>query len=176
MTVRIRRGVATDAPALADLAAITFPLATPPDTDPAAIVDFVREQLNVERFASYLADPTRVLLVSEVDDRLVGYTMLIVAEPDDPEVLVAVTARPTVELSKFYVHPDDHGSGTAAALMTATIDAARATGATTVWLGVNNENARANRFYEKHGFAVVGTKHFLLGERFEDDFVRELVL
>ena len=51
-----------------------------------------------------------------------------------------------------------------------------ATGARSVWLGVNNENARANRFYEKHGFAIVGDKHFRLGDRMEDDYVRELVL
>jgi RimJ/RimL family protein N-acetyltransferase len=41
---------------------------------------------------------------------------------------------------------------------------------------VNEENARANRFYEKNGFAKVGTKRFLVGERYEDDFVRERVL
>jgi ribosomal protein S18 acetylase RimI-like enzyme len=38
---------------------------------------------------------------------------------------------------------------------------------------VNQENARANRFYEKSGFTLVGTKHFLVGDRLEDDFVRE---
>jgi len=44
-----------------------------------------------------------------------------------------------------------------------------------VWLGVNQQNGRANRFYEKHGFAIVGTKGFELGGRREDDFVRERV-
>ncbi|MEP6478552.1 MAG: GNAT family N-acetyltransferase, partial [Rhodoglobus sp.] len=43
-----------------------------------------------------------------------------------------------------------------------------------VWLGVNQFNARANRFYEKSGFAIVGTKKFLVGEKYEDDFVRLL--
>jgi tRNA (guanine37-N1)-methyltransferase len=177
MTLRIRRGVAADAPALAALAAITFPLATPSDTQPAAIGQFVAEVLNAERFAAHAADPTRTLLVAEdADGELVGYSILIAGEPDDPEVLAAVGTRPTIALDKFYVHPGHHGSGTAAALMGATIETARATGVRSIWLGVNNENARANRFYEKHGFEVVGTKHFKLGDRFEDDFVRELVL
>ena len=132
--------------------------------------------LNADRFRDHVADPARLVLVAELDGRPVGYSILIVGEPDDPEVIAAVRTRPTIDLNKFYVHPDHHGAGTAATLMAATIQAARATGARSVWLGVNNENGRANRFYEKHGFAVVGDKHFRLGDRFEDDYVRELVL
>jgi ribosomal protein S18 acetylase RimI-like enzyme len=60
--------------------------------------------------------------------------------------------------------------------MAATLDAARSRGASGIWLGVNQENGRANRFYEKNGFARVGTKRFLVGENYEDDFVRELAL
>ncbi len=58
-------------------------------------------------------------------------------------------------------------------LMAATLDAASANGAATAWLGVNEENGRAIRFYEKHGFAKVGHKHFRLGDREEDDWVLE---
>ena len=57
--------------------------------------------------------------------------------------------------------------------MTASIQTARGRGAAGLWLGVNQENAKANRFYEKHGFARVGTKRFLVGDRYEDDFVYE---
>jgi diamine N-acetyltransferase len=176
MTVRIRRGVDGDAPSLAELAAITFPLATPQSSEATAVVSFIRDVLSAERFTGYLADPTRIVLVAEADGALVGYAMLVAGDPDDPEVAAAVTTRPTIDLNKFYVHPDCHGSGAASTLMTGAIDAARAAGARAMWLGVNNENDRANRFYEKHGFAVVGTKHFLLGDRLEDDFVRERVL
>jgi ribosomal protein S18 acetylase RimI-like enzyme len=176
MTVRIRPGTEADAAPLAALAALTFPLATPSDTRPEAIDDFVATTLSAARFVEYLTHPSRVVLVAEIADEPVGYAMLNVGEPDDPEVLAAVTTRPTVDLNKFYVHPGHHGSGIATTLMAAIVGAARDTGARSVWLGVNNENERANRFYEKHGFAVVGTKHFRLGDRLEDDYVRELLL
>ncbi len=39
--------------------------------------------------------------------------------------------------------------------------------------GVNSENAKAIRFYEKSGFQRVGTKSFKLGETVEHDFVME---
>ena len=82
-----------------------------------------------------------------------------------------MTIRPTVELSKCYVHPVHHGTGTAAALMGASLAAARGLGAGSVWLGVNQHNSRAQRFYAKSGFTVAGTKHFTVGTVREDDYV-----
>lgn len=101
--------------------------------------------------------------------------MLIVADPTDPDVAAALTTRPTAELSKCYVMPGHHGAGIAAALMAATLEAARDRGAAAVWLGVNDENVKAQRFYEKCGFVRVGRKRFLVGDRYEDDFVMERV-
>ena len=69
-----------------------------------------------------------------------------------------------------------HGAGIARALIDDGIARARAQGFAAMWLGVNQENVRANRFYEKMGFRLAGTKKFLVGERWEDDYVRELLL
>ena len=44
-------------------------------------------------------------------------------------------------------------------------------GARCVWLGVNQNNQRAQRFYGKHGFTIVGTKTFTVGAALENDFV-----
>ena len=123
MTVRIRRGAVTDAVELAALAAVTFPLAAPDDTTAEAIESFIGDVLNAERFADHLVDPNRSLLVAEDAAELVGYAMLIHGEPDDPDVLAAVVTRPTIDLNKFYVHPDRHGSGDASTLMDAAVDA-----------------------------------------------------
>ena len=125
-----------------------------------AIDDFVAHQLSEARFAEYLADPDRTLLIAEAGGVPAGYTMLVFpgspgADPNDPDVASAVRTRPTAELSKV---------------------AARARGFASVWLGVNQHNPRANRFYEKSGFGIVGTKKFLVGGKWEDDFVRERIL
>nr|WP_232057696.1 GNAT family N-acetyltransferase [Agromyces terreus] len=188
----IRPAGPADAAALADLAADTFPLACPPSTTPEAIAEFIATNFTVARFEGYLADDERMLVVAErgADDvdgggddgdgegdghgtgALVGYAMLIAGDPADADVAAAVTVRPTIELSKFYTRKTAHGSGAVAGpLMEAAIEAARARGAASVWLGVNEENARAIRFYEKHGFAKAGRKRFKLGDRYEDDWV-----
>lgn len=176
MTVSIRRAEPGEGALLHELAAATFGLACPPGTPAEAIEDFLLAQLSAERFEAFLADPDRELLVATSSRRFCGYSMLIFGEPSDPDVAAVVTARPTVELSKFYLVAGSHGTGLAAELMAATVDSARLRGATSAWLGVNEHNPRANRFYEKCGFAIVGNKRFLLGGRWEDDFVRELAL
>jgi ribosomal protein S18 acetylase RimI-like enzyme len=171
--LRIRRATADDAAALHVLAAATFPLASPPDTRREDNDAFIAAHLSEARFADYLADPARIVFLALLDDAPVGYTMLVVGEPSDAEAAKAVTHRPTVELSKIYVLADQHQTGIAGELMETSMRAAKASGARSVWLGVNQRNERANRFYEKQGFRVVGTKHFLVGTRLFEDYVRE---
>ena len=173
--ISIRVAGAADAAALAELAAETFPLACPPSTTAEAIAAFIAANFTVDRMAGYLGDAHRTLLVAEEPGgRFVGYSMLIGGEPGDADAAAAVSARPAVELSKFYTRALTHGTGVVAGpLMAATLEAAATTGAASAWLGVNEENARAIRFYEKHGFAKVGRKRFRLGDREEDDWVLE---
>ncbi|WP_426593108.1 GNAT family N-acetyltransferase [Cellulomonas sp. McL0617] len=172
----VRPAVLEDIPSLAALAALTFPLACPPDSTPADQQAFIDAVLSPERFADYLASSDRSVLVAEDDDALVGYTMLVFTPPTDREVVAALTLAPAAELSKCYVHPGHHGAGVAHALMASSLSVATARGAAGMWLGVNQQNRRARAFYERSGFAVVGTKHFTVGTRLEDDYVLERAL
>ena len=171
MGIDVTAAVVADLPELADVAARTFPLACPASVTAENIAAFIEENLSETRFRDYLADPDRVVLAAREDDRIVGYVMLIHGVPDDDDVQRAVTVRPALELSKMYVLPDSHGAGVSAALMTAALNSATELGAATVWLGVNQQNRRAQRFYTKHGFAFSGTKIFRLGADIENDYV-----
>jgi tRNA (guanine37-N1)-methyltransferase len=102
--------------------------------------------------------------------------MVVLGEPNDADARAAIGHRPTAELSKLYVLPDRRGGGIAAQLMAHSLAAARDAGAVGVWLGVNQLNARAIRFYEKSGFARVGEKRFRVGAGLEHDFVLERML
>ena len=135
------------------------------------IAAFIDENLSEPRFRDYVADPDRVVLAARDGGRMVGYVILIRGVPDDDDVQRAVTVRPALELSKMYVLPDSHGAGVSAALMTAALNSATELGAAAVWLGVNQQNGRAQRFYAKHGFVISGTKTFRLGAGVENDYV-----
>jgi GNAT superfamily N-acetyltransferase len=171
--VVVRPAGAGDTAVLAQVAAATFALACPPHVTQQAIDTFIAQVLSQERFEAYLADPGRDLYVSVADGLVTGYAMVVHGEPADPDVRAALSLRPTAELSKIYVLPDHHGAGTSRLLMAASIEGARARGAVAVWLGVNQLNERAQRFYAKSGFVKVGTKRFLVGDSYEDDYVFE---
>jgi ribosomal protein S18 acetylase RimI-like enzyme len=149
---------------LATLAARTFPLACPPSTPADDIASFIDTNLSATRFAEYLADPQRAVLVARRDGRIVGYAMLIRGADGD------------AELSKIYLLAELHGTGPATALMDAALTAATDWGAHRIWLGVNQQNQRAQRFYRKSGFKINGTRMFRVGARQENDYImaREL--
>jgi ribosomal protein S18 acetylase RimI-like enzyme len=171
VAVDVAAAAEADLPELADVAARTFPLACPPSATPENIAAFVDDNLSQQRFRDYLADPARVVLTARDGDRIMGYAMLIRGVPDDGDVARAVALRPAVELSKMYVLPDAHGAGIAAALMTAAVQHGGDMDAKCLWLGVNQLNERAQRFYTKHGFTINGTKTFRLGAGIENDYV-----
>jgi ribosomal protein S18 acetylase RimI-like enzyme len=173
MVVNIRRATPADVHALSVVAAATFPLACPPGTNAENISSFLEENLSVKSFGTYLSAPDHRLWLCEADYLVVGYAMSVHAPPGDPDIAHAVTRQPCVELSKIYVDSAQHGGGVAVALLAAVLQEAQDAGAQSMWLGVNKNNARANRFYEKNGFTVVGTRSFRVGDSLEEDFVRE---
>jgi ribosomal protein S18 acetylase RimI-like enzyme len=169
--VRLAATDSVDADELAAVAERTFPLACPPSMASENIASFIDANLSAARFAEYLADPRRAVLTAQRDGRIVGYAMLIRGVDDDSDVERAVELRPAAELSKIYLLPDFHGTGFATTLMEHTLAIAAEWGVRCVWLGVNQKNQRAQRFYTKNGFEISGTRTFQVGAAREHDFV-----
>jgi tRNA (guanine37-N1)-methyltransferase len=180
----VRRANPADAAALAEVAALTFPLACPPGTPAADVASFVAAHLTEGRFAERLAAPDRyaIHVAGEAGGVLAGYTLAVLPRTADDvpgadgAVAAVVRERPVAELSKCYVRAELHGSGLAAALLDAAHDdlAGRTVGGVpiaAVWLGTNRDNRRARRFYARAGYRVVGRRAFLVGERVNDDVV-----
>ena len=63
------------------------------------------------------------------------------------------------------------GSGLAQELMRVTVDAAVASGARTMWLGVWEHNPRAIAFYRKFAFVEAGSHEFMLGRDRQTDLI-----
>lgn len=174
MPIQVSTATAAESAEVAAVAARTFPLACPPSSTPEDIAAFIAANLSTSNFDEYIREH-RVLAARE-NGVIVGYAMLVDGVAEDPDVQRAVTLRPAMQLSKMYVLPEFHQAGVAGALMDAALAEAAARGATGVWLGVNQENERAQRFYAKHGFNRSGTKTFQVGERLENDYVMQRVI
>ena len=156
------------------LAALTFPLACPPGSTapptsrcssrtcsrPRAVRGVPRRP--APRRARGARRPRRRR------DSSVGYTHARRSRrpptPTSQAVADARTRRSSCRSATC--HPDHHGAGRRARAHGRVARRGPAhRGAAGMWLGVNQQNARArSAFYERSGFAVVGTKHFTVGD------------
>ncbi|WP_062299089.1 GNAT family N-acetyltransferase [Demequina maris] len=176
-TLTVREASAEDVAALVAVAAETFPLACPPGTDPGAIRLHLRDRLNADAFAAWVADPAATLVVADDGAALQGYALVLTGrcvDEDAAETLagVGVDIAHVHELSKIYVRASAQGGGAASALLDAAATAASsAHGDLPMWLGTNVANARAQAFYARHGFEVVGGRTYRVGDQDHSDVV-----
>ena len=85
-------------------------------------------------------------------DELVAQAQIVVAESAGAMTGFVTVDPKTLYLDQIVVAPEAWGSGTAEALLAE----ARRLSPRGLDLQVNQDNARAIRFYEKHGFAITG--------------------
>ena len=168
----IRRGVAADAQMLAALGERTFVEAFGAQNAPDDTAAYVGHAYGVEQQRAELALPDTIFLVAEVDGTPAGYAYLRQA-PLPAHISDTAPGQPglAVEIARFYVDAPWHGKGIAHALMDAALDEARHRGASTIWLGTWERNARGIRFYVKRGFHDIGVQPFKLGRDLQQDRV-----
>ena len=116
--------------------------------------------------AGEIANPERVILLSEEGGRLVGFAQLRWGSA--PACVVAAAPG---EIQRLYVAADWHGKGVACQLMRACLDELQARARDVVWLGVWEHNPRALAFYRKYGFVEVGDHVFPVGGDPQRDIV-----
>lgn len=121
--------------------------------------------------AAELADPARAYRVAEVDGALVGY-----AKIGPMSLPVANPPATALELKQLYVLPAYKGQGVAATLMAWALDQCHARGARDVYLSVYADNPRAQAFYRRHGFTIVGHYKFMVGDHADDEHIMHLQL
>ena len=117
-----------------------------------------------------LSDPRFAVRLGEADGGAVTYAKL------GPPSLPFEVKGPTIELRQFYILRPWQGSGAAAELMAWVLDEARNRGAGEIFLSVFVDNARARRFYERHGFEAVGRYAFMVGTHADEDIIMRLRL
>ncbi len=107
---------------------------------------------------------TAVTFGGFVGERLSG--MVVFSQPTRPKL------AHTGNIGAMYVQDAARGTGLAAALLEAVLDHA-ASVVEQVQLTVNAENARAVKFYERHGFRPIGRipRSLHVGERYYDDLL-----
>ena len=156
--VRIRRGAAADAAALAAFAARTFAETFGEFNTPENLRAHLMASYGIPQQRRELVDSDAVTLLAEDSSTLIGYAQVRRAPPPP-----CVTVSRPIQLQRFYVDRVAHGRGVAHRLMDAVRETARGFGAQHLWLAVWERNPRAIAFYGKCGFADVGDTEFYVG-------------
>jgi len=171
--IETRQATVADAEPLTQLAFTTFwdAFAGHPKNAPHDLDAYMQKAFNVEQVASELTDPKSIFLLAEIGGELAGYSKLVLdyIEP-------GVTADRPVELNRLYSHQKYLGKGVGQTLMDECFGRAREQNCDVMWLGVWEYNPRAQRFYEKNGFRIVGRHTFLLGSDPQTDLLMQKML
>ena len=169
----IRESALDDAKLLTDLSYTTFwdAFAHHPKNAPDDLAHYMRQAFSIEQIEVELADPKSIFLIAEIESKPAGYAKLIV-----DSIEPGITAERPVELSRLYAHQEYLGKGVGQNLMDACYERARNDGHDVMWLGVWEYNPRAQRFYEKNCFRVVGKHTFQLGSDPQTDLLMQMEL
>ena len=167
----IRRATVADAALMAEIGARTFSETFAADNSHEDMSAYLTETFSPEKQAAELADPHLISFIAEVDETAIGYAQLRAGEAP-----ACVQGANAVELLRLYVSQEWLGRGVGEALMRACVEEARRAGYQTMWLGVWERNGRAQAFYQKWGFKVIGEHIFQLGSDAQTDWLMERAL
>lgn len=166
--ITIRSATAADAPALAEFAERVFDEVFSPGNDEGDMASYMTEAFGPRQQRAEITEPGAIVLVAEdAAGALAGY--LHITATDTP----ACVPAPAVELKRLYVDPRRHSRGLGKRLLDEGIARALASGASRLWLGVWENNARAQTFYLREGFTRAGEHTFLLGSDPQTDWIMQ---
>jgi diamine N-acetyltransferase len=152
---------------LAEFGARTFYESFAADNTPEDMRRHLESAWSPEKQRAEILHPDiDTLILADGAARWLGFAQLRAGKISD-----GVPREGSVELWRFYVDKPWHGQGVAHALMTGAKQRARQRGASSLWLGVWERNARAQAFYGKHGFRKVGRQVFVVGSDPQTDDV-----
>ena len=134
------------------------------------LADFLAASHTQALYEGYARDPRLHLRVAKRDGAIVGYS-----KTGDVELHVDDAAR-CRELHRLYVDASVKGAGVAKALMDELLGWSRAEAAEALYLGVWENNHRAQAFYKRYGFEHIGEHDFMVGQTRDRDFIWRLQL
>ena len=137
----------------------------------ASVAEHARTAFATSAMQNLLANPEVMLCVAELNDHMVGFAQVSV---DVGQALVQAT-RPA-ELDRLYVQRPFLGQRVGAQLLREAEELAAQRGADALWCSAWVHNVRALRFYERQGYANLGTSVFVLGQERHDNRVLSKVL
>lgn len=139
------------------------------DNDPSELERYLSTTFTAPNLNQLLEDPNYHIWFLHHRSHVAGYFTL----RDHPCPYETVQSAHPIEIHRFYIDGLYQGSGFGKQMMAFCLEQAKLLGADTVWLGVWEENQKAQQFYKKHGFNKVGQHDFWVGNDCQNDFLMQ---
>src|SRR5688572_5299994 len=152
-----RQATLQDAVAVAKLGASVFSTSFGHSVTPEQLRAYLDDAYSVEATRESISDPQKHMVVAvAADGTVIGFALLNRAS-NEPCV---EHINDKIELQRIYVSTAHHGAGIGKRLLNEVQSIARKHGFNHMWLGVWEENHKAQHVYRKSGFQFVGSHDF----------------
>jgi len=165
-TVTVRKALPKDVELLIKLGQRCFYEAFSDVTAPEDMAAYLTATFQESDIENQVTDDRSLFYIAEIGSNPVGY---IYSHPAAaPE---CVKNEAAVKLERLYLRKQYYGCGVADTLMQTTLCESRFRGYQAIWLSSWELNDRANAFYKKWKFKVVGRQKFTVGSDIQNDFI-----
>ena len=138
---------------------------------PENMIAYMDRDYTLNQLLSELLNPLSEHYFISEGDKKIGFLKLnrSGAQSDirDPESL---------EIQRIYIDMDYQGKGLGTRLLQFANERAKALGLKYIWLGVWEKNPDAIRFYQRHGYQIVGSHPFVMGDEGQTDILMKYLL
>lgn len=163
----IRIATPEDAAMIAAIGRETFYETWRPVNKEEDLQAYMKKAFDVQKIKAEIEDSgTNTFLYTIDDDVLSGYSKLR-RDRSYPEL----ENKKSLEVERIYVRKEYQDKKVGKTMMDKAFEIAKAEHHFYLWLGVNVDNHKAIRFYEKYGFTIFGEKSFQLGDAVDTDYL-----
>jgi len=170
-SLKFCRAAESDADRVAAFARAIFTATFSERNAPENMAHYLNEALTNEKVFKELSDPANTFVFVEHNKTIIAYYKLTMAfDPKEPSIPVRVSDKNSIMLERFYVDFAWHGTIVAKHMMQHCLELADSLGKDCIWLGVWENNFRAQKFYQKWDFEIVGSHPFVMGSETQTDY------
>ena len=169
--IKLVRVLDQELDALLDLARSTFKVSFEQQNKPEDFKLYMEKAFSRSVFKDQLRDPNSSFYFVRQLEETVGYIKINEKEAQNEQF-----DTQSIELERFYIKSSFQGQNIGKEVLKLVLDMVKNTEATFLWLGVWEKNAKAIRFYERHGFKKFGSHPYYLGNDKQTDYLMKIDL
>ncbi|WP_282112445.1 GNAT family N-acetyltransferase [Maribacter stanieri] len=144
----------------------TFSIAFAKDNNPIDFKNYIEKAFALESIKEELLNPNSDFFFAYHDNEIVAYFKVNVVEAQSD-----IKRDDSIELERIYVLSQFQGLGIGEKLLDHIKKLASEKNKKMLWLGVWQENKKAVKFYERHGFEKFDTHPYFIGSDEQTDWL-----